>query len=231
MGKLSILQAIQAELKAPKSQYNNFGKYAYRNCEDILEAVKPLCVKHGGVLVLSDSVVQIGDRYYIEATAKLCEAESDSLIMEVKAFAREDPELKGMSGSQVTGAASSYARKYALNGLFNIDDTKDADSNEQARQTTQKSAETAKPQAVNKQTKAPDKTATNTNDKVKKAMDTVFEFGGKEYRLGDLSEEWLINNKDRERYAAIKPQIEILLKAKYTEKAKSEEETPFDVKG
>ena len=231
MGNLKILQAIQAELKAPKSQYNKFGKYAYRNCEDILEAVKPLCVKHGVVLVLSDSVVQIGERYYIEATAKLCEAESDSLIMEVKAFAREDPELKGMSESQVTGAASSYARKYALNGLFNIDDTKDADSNEQARQTVQKIGETAKPPAVNKQTKAPDKTATNTNDKVKKAMDTVFEFGGKEYRLGDLSEEWLINNKDRERYAAIKPQIEILLKAKYTEKAKSEEETPFDVKG
>ena len=89
----------------------------------------------------------------------------------------------------------------------------------------------AKPQVVNKQTKVPDKTAPNTKDKVKKAMDTVFEFGGKEYRLGDLSEEWLMNNKDRERYTAIKPQIEILLKAKYTEKAKSEEETPFDVKG
>lgn len=230
MGKLSILQAIQAELKAPKSQYNNFGKYAYRNCEDILEAVKPLCVKHGGVLVLSDSVVQIGDRYYVEATAKLCEAESGALIMEVKAFAREEAEKKGMDGSQVTGAASSYARKYALNGLFNIDDTKDADSNE-LRQTAQNNAGTAKPQAVNKQTKTQDKTDANTNDKVKKAMDTVFEFGGKEYRLGDLSEEWLINNKDRERYAAIKPQIEILLKAKYTEKAKSEEETPFDVKG
>ena len=125
----------QAELKAPKNQYNSFGKYNYRSCEDILEAAKPICRKHSLVLLLTDKPVCIGDRYYIEATARLYDTESD-LFLEATASAREADTKKGMDDSQVTGTASSYARKYALNGLFNIDDTKDADTDAYKKQTT-----------------------------------------------------------------------------------------------
>ena len=124
---LKKLLEIQVELKAPKNQYNSFGNYSYRSCEDILEAAKPLCKKHGCVLTLSDTVKQIGDRYYIEATAMLFDAESAEMIS-ATASAREPQTKKGSDESQITGAASSYARKYALNGLFDIDDTKDADA-------------------------------------------------------------------------------------------------------
>lgn len=124
---LKKLLEIQVELKAPKNQYNSFGNYSYRSCEDILEAVKPLCKKYGCVLTLSDTVKQIGDRYYIEATAMLFDAESAEMIS-ATASAREPQTKKGSDESQITGAASSYARKYALNGLFDIDDTKDADA-------------------------------------------------------------------------------------------------------
>ena len=115
---------IQAELKAPKSQYNKFGGYNYRNCEDILEAVKPLCAKHEIVPLLSDEIVMIGDRFYIKATAKVTDGKDE---ISTTAYARESKDKKGMDESQITGSASSYARKYALNGLFCIDDTKDAD--------------------------------------------------------------------------------------------------------
>lgn len=115
---------IQSELKAPKSQFNKFGGYNYRNCEDILEAVKPLCAKHEIVPLLSDEIVMIGDRFYIKATAKVTDGKDE---IATTAFARESKEKKGMDESQITGSASSYARKYALNGLFCIDDTKDAD--------------------------------------------------------------------------------------------------------
>ena len=125
----------QAELKAPKNQYNSFGKYNYRSCEDILEAAKPICRKHDLVLLLTDKPVCIGQRYYIEATARLYDTESD-LFLEATASAREADTKKGMDDSQVTGTASSYARKYALNGLFNIDDTKDADTDAYKKQTT-----------------------------------------------------------------------------------------------
>ena len=132
------LLAIQTELKAPKNQYNSFGKYKYRSAEDILEAVKPLCKKHDCVLTLSDELVNIGDRYYIKATARL---HDDTVIGEVTAYAREEESKKGMDGCQITGTASSYARKYALNGLFLIDDTKDADTDEYKQQTTAKKEE------------------------------------------------------------------------------------------
>lgn len=121
------LIAIQQELKAPKSHRNTFGNYNYRNCEDILEAVKPLCNKHGVMLTVSDEIVQMGDRYYIKATATIT---NDTNTISVSAYAREAETKKGMDESQITGTASSYARKYALNGLFLIDDTKDADSDE-----------------------------------------------------------------------------------------------------
>ena len=119
---------IQNELKAPKSQFNDFGKYKYRNAEDILESVKPLCFKYKATLTLSDEIVLIGERYYVKATATLTDNEKPELKIWITAYAREEESKKGMDGSQVTGASSSYARKYALNGLFNIDDTKDSDS-------------------------------------------------------------------------------------------------------
>ena len=117
--------AVQSELKAPKGQYNSFGKYNYRSCEDILEGVKPLLNKYGLYLKISDAVEMIGDRYYIKATVTLSDADN---CISTSAYARESLDKKGMDASQVTGATSSYARKYALNGLLCIDDTKDADS-------------------------------------------------------------------------------------------------------
>lgn len=129
----------QSELKAPKNQYNSFGKYNYRSCEDILEAAKPINKKHGLVLLLTDKTVCIGQRYYIEATARLYDIESEQFI-EATASARESETKKGMDDSQVTGTASSYARKYALNGLYNIDDTKDADTDAYKKQTTNTTA-------------------------------------------------------------------------------------------
>lgn len=121
------LMNIQQELKAPKGQYNNFGKYSYRSCEDILEAVKPLLKKEKVVLTISDELQYIGNRYYIKATATLIDTESEAIISN-SAYAREEETKKGMDGSQITGASSSYARKYALNGLFGIDDNKDSDT-------------------------------------------------------------------------------------------------------
>lgn len=119
------LLKVQSELKAPKGQYNSFGKYKYRSCEDILEAVKPLLAKHGLVLTISDDIVVVGNRYYIKATATITDGTSE---VSTTAFAREEETKKGMDGSQVTGASSSYARKYCLNGLLAIDDTKDSDT-------------------------------------------------------------------------------------------------------
>jgi len=119
------LAKIQALVKAPKGQFNNFGKYKYRSCEDIVEAIKPVINPLGFALTLSDEVVLIGTRFYIKATATLTDGKE---TYTATAFAREEEVKKGMDGSQITGASSSYARKYALNGLFAIDDTKDADS-------------------------------------------------------------------------------------------------------
>lgn len=128
----SALMAVQSELKAPKGQKNTFGNYSYRSAEDILEAVKPLLKENGLYLNIADTVELIGDRYYIKATVKVVDiatGESESST----AYAREQAEKKGMDVAQVTGATSSYARKYALNALFGIDDTKDADTDEYTR--------------------------------------------------------------------------------------------------
>ena len=119
---------IQAELKAPKNQVNSFGKYKYRSAEDIIEAVKPILFKHQTALLISDEVVQVADRVYVKATAMLIDETNEELPIKVYGWAREEEVKKGMDAAQITGSASSYARKYALNGLFAIDDTKDADS-------------------------------------------------------------------------------------------------------
>lgn len=127
---------IQKELKAPKSNYNDFGRYNYRSCEDILEAVKPICFEYRAVLILSDDILNVGQSNYVEATAILINIDNPVEMVSNKAEARESIDKKGMDDSQITGTASSYARKYALNGLFNIDDTKDADTNEYHNQIT-----------------------------------------------------------------------------------------------
>ena len=131
------LMNIQNELKAPKSQWNGFGKYNYRSCEEILEVVKPLAFKYKSIVTITDELQQIGDRYYILAIATIYDVESDK-SMQATAYAREPEAKKGMDGSQITGSTSSYARKYALNGLFAIDDTKDSDAtNTHAKQATE----------------------------------------------------------------------------------------------
>ena len=120
------LAKIQSTLKAPKGQYNAYGKFYYRSCEDILEAVKPLLAEAKATLTIGDELELVGNRYYVKATVRFIDLETDAQIMNT-AYAREDDTKKGMDGSQVTGASSTYARKYALNGLFCIDDTKDSD--------------------------------------------------------------------------------------------------------
>ena len=131
--------AVQSKLKAPKGQYNSFGKYNYRSCEDILEGVKPLLNKYDLYLTIDDEVKLIGDRYYIKATATLSDGTES---ISVSAYARESLDKKGMDASQVTGATSSYARKYALNGLLAIDDTKDVDTMDNNKKPAQQTLET-----------------------------------------------------------------------------------------
>lgn len=135
------LAIIQQKLKAPKGQYNTFGKYKYRSCEDILESVKPILAEVNCALTLSDDMVPVGSRIYVKATATLTNEKGEKEI--VTAFAREEETKKGMDGSQITGTSSSYARKYALNGLFCIDDTKDSDAtNTHDKNETQQPAKT-----------------------------------------------------------------------------------------
>ena len=136
------LIAIQSKLKATKGRWNSFGKYHYRSCEDILESVKPLCAEEGCILLIADEMVLVGERYYIKATATLKTPDGE---FSATGYARESDDKKGMDASQITGTASSYARKYALNGLFCIDDNKDADTDEYQHE--KKSRETkAKPE-------------------------------------------------------------------------------------
>lgn len=121
------LAKIQQELKAPKGQFNSFGNYKYRSCADILEAVKPLLEKHKCTLLMSDNIENIGDRYYVRASAMIYDLD-DGSSTSATAYAREEESKKGMDGSQITGASSSYARKYCLSGLLSIDDQKDSDA-------------------------------------------------------------------------------------------------------
>lgn len=130
---------IQHKLKAPKGQYNSFGKYNYRSCEDILEGVKPLLKEHNLALLIDDEIVQIGERYYVKATAKITDGRE---IVSATAYAREPDTKKGIDESQITGATSSYARKYALNALLCIDDTKDADTMDNSKKPVQQTQET-----------------------------------------------------------------------------------------
>lgn len=141
-----MLHLIQQELKAPKGNFNSFGKYKYRSCEDIVEAVKPLLHTHGCHLILSDDIVQVGDRIYVKATATIYKG--GEVVGQSTAYAREALDKKGMDDSQITGTASSYARKYALNGLLAIDDTKDADTDEHTAQRNQPAKRKAEPSVL-----------------------------------------------------------------------------------
>nr|DAV69628.1 MAG TPA: ERF superfamily protein [Caudoviricetes sp.] len=143
------LIAIQSELKAPKSQFNKFGGYKYRKAEDILEAVKPLLAKQKCTLIITDDVVLIGNRIYVKATATIKNEKGECET--TNGWAREEESKKGMDGSQITGASSSYARKYALNGLFAIDDNADSDTTNDGQHQTQQQAHTQEQQPASKQ--------------------------------------------------------------------------------
>lgn len=187
----AALMAVQADLKAPKGQYNNFGKYDYRSAEDIIEAVKPLLKENGLFLTMSDDIVLIGDRYYVKATVSVTDIVTGESV-QTSALAREAAQKKGMDESQVTGTASSYARKYALNGLFAIDDTKDADTDQYKQQTSKapvKSSQNEDMDKAKKQLKA-------EVDRIGCAWDKVREVSGlkfgktetKKMSVGEVSE-------------------------------------------
>lgn len=162
---MQALKKIQQELKAPKGQYNNFGRYAYRSAEDILEAVKPLLAKYDAELTLSDDITEVGGRIYVKATARFIEHDAETNINDattVTAFAREPADKKGMDESQITGTASSYARKYALNGLFLIDDNKDADSIDAPQADGQPAQQAQSGARVNGQARTQNATQRNT---------------------------------------------------------------------
>ena len=216
---------IQKDLKAPKSQYNSFGKYNYRNCEDILEALKPLCVREKAALILQDRIVQIGDRYYIESTATLFDAETNSEIAHSTAYAREELEKKGMDGSQVTGTASSYARKYALNGLFDIDDTKDADTDEYVQKTANKANGQAKQENRNKSVTDAVQSEAKPKTLLDKALKTEITAGGKTKMLKDISLEWLQANIDKAKDENLRKAMDIVIQYKFKQELR--EETPF----
>lgn len=164
------LLSVQVELKAPKGQYNSFGKYKYRSCEDILETLKPILDKYKLVLFISDDVVEINTRNYVKATVHLINPEKVGETIQVSALAREEETKKGMDSSQITGASSSYARKYALNGMFMIDDTKDSDSTNTHGKEEKTEAERKKEaiEAINK--------LADTEEKTEKVFDMIEKF-------------------------------------------------------
>ena len=196
------LERIQQELKAPKGQYNDFGKYKYRSCEDIFEAVKPILVNYDLVLKTSDELVAINERYYVKATAMLIDATNGDLIKNVS-YAREEETKKGMDGSQITGASSSYARKYALNGLFLIDDTRDSDSTNVGEETEEQKKENALKYVFGEKTKHPGKTILEVYEDDPKYL------------------QWCLDNGKSE---TIKGYVELLTNLKRTEIPSEEEQ-------
>jgi len=193
-----LLKVID-EVKCPKNQKNSFGNYNYRSCEDILVAVKPLLVKEGLLLTLTDDIIATeGGRYYIGATATVYDAETKEMIQQTRAFARESDVKKGMDDSQITGTASSYARKYALNGLFLLDDIKDADTDEHRVENEKKASVSAPKKVTSKQLKELADLCAKTG-KLEKVQDY--------YNVKNLSE--LTEDQGKEAIATLK---------KYTEK-------------
>lgn len=188
---------VQTQLKAPKNQFNKFGGYNYRNCEDILEAAKPICKEEKALVFLTDAIVKVDERYYVEATATFVDIESGEKLQAV-AYAREEESKKGMDGSQVTGASSSYARKYALNGLFDIDDTKDSDTtNTHGKDETTQTFAEAKPKA-----EAPKKEPTPRDQLIAKLKEKGID--SKAY----AAEKGLTKETTPERYAELLKELE-----------------------
>lgn len=220
------LSEIQAKLKAPKLQYNSFGKYNYRNAEDILEAVKPLCKEQKAVLIVSDKINAVGTRHYVEATATLIDIEKPEDRIQVSSSAREDEDLKGMTNAQITGSTSSYARKYALNGLFEIDDTKDGDylDNGESKDNA-KSAQTDKNRPKNAKTPA---LMTLVRAKAMTALK-----GDKEVRFDTLSIDELQKLAEQDKHKDWKEAAQMVLDFKVAEEqAKFKAaEMPFNTNG
>lgn len=197
------LMIVQSKLKAPKGQYNPFGKYNYRSCEDILEAVKPILAEVNAVIVIRDDLVQIGERYYVKATAVLIDCESSEQV-ENFAFAREEESKKGMDASQITGSASSYARKYALNGLLCIDDVKDADTGDNSKSEGNKSGSGRQKKSDNKSESSDGNTKISA-DMINTIKSQVEKYSSKGlkmekilsmYRISDISDMTVSNFKD-----------------------------------
>ena len=183
MGIYEKLLNIQTTLKAPKGQFNKFGNYKYRNCEDILESLKPLLFDNKVVVLINDDIVAVNDRIYIKTTVTLKDTESEEKI-ETTAFAREEETKKGMDSSQITGSASSYARKYALNAMFAIDDTKDSDTTNQGTNN----------QKENRNTQSQKKDYKNMTEKEK--IDTCIKFiSANRNEYNDLIES-MVNGKE-----------------------------------
>ena len=219
---LQKLINIQRDLNAPKSQYNKFGKFYYRSCEDILGAVKPLCAKEGAAVNIQDAIEVIGTRIYVKATAKLLDGETGNVIAEATAYAREAEQKAGMDDSQITGTASSYARKYALNGLFAIDDAKDADSDETPQKAENKAAEPQKGKAAQDKPREQNKPLT-----LKEALQEQVEIKGTTYKLKDLTEtllDWLAGKATGRTKAA----AELIIKERFESALGDEQgEIPF----
>lgn len=197
------LKIVQSKLKAPKGQYNPFGKYNYRSCEDILEAVKPILAEVNAVIVIRDDLVQIGERYYIKATAVFTDCEFGEHI-ENSAFAREEESKKGMDASQITGSASSYARKYALNGLLCIDDVKDADTGDNSKSEGNKSGSGRQKKSDNKSESSDGNTKISA-DMINTIKSQVEKYSSKGlkmekilsmYKISDISDMTVLNFKD-----------------------------------
>ena len=210
--KLTITEKlieVQSKLKAPKNQLNDFARFKYRSCEDILEAVKPLLKEQGLSLIINDDIVLIGDRYYVKATVLLSDGVTS---ISNTAFAREDISKKGMDASQVTGATSSYARKYALNGLFLIDDNKDTDSNEYK---LLKDRAEKEQQEEEKKKKKAEKELEERFIIFKSEVDKIGSIEG----LGKIASKWDYRNKPKEWQDLIKDKNN-LLKQTETDEAK-----------
>ena len=203
MSTIEKLLAVQAELKAPKGQYNKFGKYKYRSCEDILEAVKPLLKKHCATITINDELVQIGNRIYVKATARFWDTNQNSGVIDNTAFAREPDTKKGMDESQITGTASSYARKYALNGLLLIDDTKDADTNEN------RDERDGRAKAQKEEAQEPDRTGEPAYPTEEQMVDDLLAVASKSEKVKGMLTKLLETNNARDlpELAFTKPQI------------------------
>lgn len=214
------LLAIQTKLKAPKGQYNSFGKYSYRSAEDILEAVKPLNAEQGVLLTITDEIKEIGGRVYVVATATVSDG-TDTL--QVSAFAREPENKKGMDESQITGATSSYARKYALNGLYAIDDNKDADTDEhkQQQENAPKKQQAQKQQQKQQQQQAKEPTEQELHEIVEKYARNIEALGVERSKLI----EYVCNKHNVGNLFDLKPNVLVgELKAIYLNKKKQTEQ-------